>query len=203
MCSSITQQEYWPEYFYPLYWFPTWFKERYLIVIHYAKLQYGAGGFCILGSVPIIVFFFVLQFNLGHWALATYSLSVYFLTSLWYNMKTYLVENHVYVLGYLVVSGAISFAVCYRMVRKSKQIKSNCVSSGVLESATPFLMTSINGKLHFQYLGTRGKYPNHQFNTMDASIFCSGLNLLIKLSPSSQPHYCLRNSFVVFGSGQL
>ena len=174
-----------------------------LFITQSISIERGVLKTCILGSVPIIVFFFVLQFNLGHWALATYSLSVYFLTSLWYNMKTYLVENHVYVLGYLVVSGAISFAVCYRMVRKSKQIKSNSLSRVVYLSATLFLVTSINGKLHFQYLGTRGKYPNHQFNTMDASIFCSGLDLLIKLSPSSQPHYCLRNSFVVFGSGQL
>jgi len=67
--------------------------------------------------LSLVLFSYLIQrkFNLGRWALATYSLSVYFLTSLWYNVKTYLIQNHVYVLGYLVASGAISFATCYRM----------------------------------------------------------------------------------------
>ena len=66
-------------------------------------------------SLVVVSYLIQRKFSLGHWALATYSLSVYFLTSLWLNLKTYLIENHVYVLGYLVVSGAISFALIYRM----------------------------------------------------------------------------------------
>ena len=50
------------------------------------------------------------------WMVGMYSLSLYFLTSLWYNLKVYLVEHHTYVLGYLIVTGLTSFAVCYRMV---------------------------------------------------------------------------------------
>ena len=46
-----------------------------------------------------------------------YSLSVYALTSAWYNLKTYLMEHHIYVFGYVVVVGLVSFAVTYRMVR--------------------------------------------------------------------------------------
>lgn len=46
-----------------------------------------------------------------------YSLSVYALTSAWYNLKTYLMEHHIYVFGYVVIVGLISFAVTYRMVR--------------------------------------------------------------------------------------
>ena len=49
------------------------------------------------------------------WIMGFYSLSVYFLTTLWMNFKTYAMENHVYVLGYLVVTGALSFAFVYRM----------------------------------------------------------------------------------------
>ena len=30
-------------------------------------------------------------------------------------MKTYLLDHYVYVLGYLVVTGCASFAICYRM----------------------------------------------------------------------------------------
>ena len=30
-------------------------------------------------------------------------------------MKTYLLEHYVYVLGYLVVTGSVSFGICYRM----------------------------------------------------------------------------------------
>ena len=48
------------------------------------------------------------------WIMACYSLSIYFLTSLWLNVKHYLLENHVYVFGYFVVTGLGSFAICYR-----------------------------------------------------------------------------------------
>ena len=49
------------------------------------------------------------------WIMACYSLSLYFLTSLWFNVKQYLLENHIYVFGYFVVTGIVSFAICYRM----------------------------------------------------------------------------------------
>ena len=49
-----------------------------------------------------------------------YSLSVYMLTTLWYNVKVYLVEHQIYVLAYFVVVGGISFAICYRMVGTAK-----------------------------------------------------------------------------------
>jgi len=66
-------------------------------------------------SLVVVSFLIQRKFNLGKWALACYSLSVYFLTTIWYNLKQYLVENHIYVLGYLVISALISFAACYRM----------------------------------------------------------------------------------------
>ena len=72
-----------------------------------------AGG--VLLSLVLITFLIQRKFNLGKWILAAYSLSVYFLTTLVYNVKTYLLEYHLYVLGYLVVSALVSFAVCYRM----------------------------------------------------------------------------------------
>jgi len=66
-------------------------------------------------SLVVVSFLIQRKFNLGKWALACYSLSVYFLTTIWYNLKQYLIENHIYVLGYLVTSALVSFAVCYRM----------------------------------------------------------------------------------------
>ena len=67
-------------------------------------------------SLIVISFMVQRRFNLGKWALACYSLSVYFLTTIWYNVKLYVMENHIYVLGYLVITSLASFAVCYRMV---------------------------------------------------------------------------------------
>ena len=66
-------------------------------------------------SLMLVSYLIQRKFNLRYWMVAMYSLSAYFLTSLWMNVQSYLIDNHVYVLGYLVVSGAISFAVCYRM----------------------------------------------------------------------------------------
>jgi hypothetical protein len=31
-------------------------------------------------------------------------------------LKTYIIEHHIYVLGYFIIVGGISFAVTYRMV---------------------------------------------------------------------------------------
>ena len=49
------------------------------------------------------------------WILGCYSLAIYFLTSLWYNVKELLVEYHSYVLLYLFVTGLGSFGICYRL----------------------------------------------------------------------------------------
>merc|ERR1712117_676448 len=46
------------------------------------------------------------------WIMACYSLSLYFLTSMWFNVKQYLLENHINVFGYFVVTGIVSFAIC-------------------------------------------------------------------------------------------
>ena len=80
------------------------------VFFHYTT---GVAGGVIL-SLVLVSYLIQRRFNLGHWAWATYSLSVYFMTSIWFNIKSYLIDNHVYVLGYLVVSGALSFVVCYR-----------------------------------------------------------------------------------------
>jgi len=72
----------------------------------------GAGVFL---SLVLLTFLLQRKLNLGRWVLACYSLSVYFLTSAMYNIKTYLIQYHVYVLGYLLVSALASFAFCYRM----------------------------------------------------------------------------------------
>lgn len=44
------------------------------------------------------------------------------LTTLWYNVKVYLVEHQIYVLAYFVLVGGISFSICYRMVRNTLPI---------------------------------------------------------------------------------
>ncbi len=51
-----------------------------------------------------------------------YSLATYFLTSIWYNIRLYMIENYIYVISYLLATGGVSFAICYRMV-KSIQFK--------------------------------------------------------------------------------
>jgi len=66
-------------------------------------------------SLVVVSYLVQRRFNLGKMALACYSLSIYFLTTIWYNLRQYVMENHVYVLGYLVVTALASFAVCYRM----------------------------------------------------------------------------------------
>ena len=83
------------------------------VFFHYTT-GVGIGVFLSLMAVSFLI---QRKFNLGKWILACYSLSLYFVTSIWYNIKVYLMDNHVYVLGYLVLSALVSFAVCYRMVR--------------------------------------------------------------------------------------
>ena len=81
------------------------------VFFHYAT---GVGGGVLL-SIVLVSFLIQRKFNLGKWILACYSLSIYFLTTLVYNIKVYVMEYQVYVLGYLVTSALVSFAVCYRM----------------------------------------------------------------------------------------
>jgi hypothetical protein len=71
----------------------------------------------VLMSLLVMTYFLQKRFRAGWfgWIMACYSLSLYFLTSLWYNLKVYLLENHLYVLCYFVVTGLASFAFCYRM----------------------------------------------------------------------------------------
>lgn len=45
-----------------------------------------------------------------------YSMSFFALSSVWYNFQTFVMENHVYFIAYIVTVGALSFAVTYRMV---------------------------------------------------------------------------------------
>jgi len=66
-------------------------------------------------SLVVVSYLIQRRFALGYWAIATYTLSLYLLTSMWFNMKIYFLANQTYVLGYLIVSAAISFAICYRM----------------------------------------------------------------------------------------
>ena len=68
----------------------------------------GAGVFL---SLVLLTFLLQRKLNLGKWVLACYSLSVYFLTSAMYNIKTYLIQYHVYVLGYLLVSALARYGM--------------------------------------------------------------------------------------------
>jgi len=45
-----------------------------------------------------------------------YSMSFFALSTVWYNFQTFVMQNHVYFIAYIVSVGAISFAVTYRMV---------------------------------------------------------------------------------------
>jgi hypothetical protein len=58
---------------------------------------------------------FQFKFWMSFW-LIFYSLSVFALTTAWYNLKTFLIDHHIYVLGYFFVVGLVSFAFTYRMV---------------------------------------------------------------------------------------
>jgi len=83
------------------------------VFFHYAT-GVGAG---ILLSLVVVTYFVQRRVRAGWfgWILGFYSVSVYFLTSLWSNLRMYLEENQALVVGYLVLTGGISFAVCYRM----------------------------------------------------------------------------------------
>ena len=50
-----------------------------------------------------------------YFAVFSYSLCTYFITSIWYNIKIHLLQNYTYLLGYLIVTGTISFGISYRM----------------------------------------------------------------------------------------
>jgi hypothetical protein len=95
-----------------------------LALFYYAKdlcrnvfFHYTSGvGVGIFLSLVVIIYFIQKRFNLWFgYAVCSYSLATYIITSIWYNMKTYLLEHYIYVLGYLVVTGSASFGICYRM----------------------------------------------------------------------------------------
>jgi len=95
-----------------------------IALFYYAKdlcrnvfFHYTTGiGVGIFLSLVVIIYFIQKRFNLWFgYALCSYSLATYIITSIWYNMKTYLLEQYVYVLGYLVLTGSVSFGICYRM----------------------------------------------------------------------------------------
>jgi len=95
-----------------------------LALFYYAKdlcrnvfFHYTTGvGMGIFLSLVVIIYFIQKRFNLWFgYAICSYSLATYIITSVWYNMKIYLLEHYVYVLGYLVLTGSVSFGVCYRM----------------------------------------------------------------------------------------
>jgi len=95
-----------------------------LALFYYAKdlcrnvfFHYTSGvGVGIFLSLVVIIYFIQKRFNLWFgYAVCSYSLATYIITSIWYNMKTYLLEHYIYVLGYLVVTGCASFGICYRM----------------------------------------------------------------------------------------
>ena len=84
------------------------------VIFHYAT-GVGAG---VAFSLLVLTYFAQKRFRASwaSWVLGVYSVSLYFLTSLWYNLRAYLVDNQAYLVGYLLVTGGVSFAVCYRMV---------------------------------------------------------------------------------------
>jgi len=50
------------------------------------------------------------------WITLLYSLSLYFITSTWYNIKDYMSTQYLpWLVGYLLTSGLVSFAIIYRM----------------------------------------------------------------------------------------
>jgi len=70
--------------------------------------------------LSLIILTFLLQRKLRtplvSWIMAVYSLSIYFITSTWYNFKEYMTEQYYpWVLGYGVGVSLLSFAIIYRM----------------------------------------------------------------------------------------
>ena len=56
------------------------------------------------------------QFNVWMgYAVFSYSIATYIITTVWYNIKIYLMEHYTFVLGYLVLMGVLSFGITYRM----------------------------------------------------------------------------------------
>ena len=73
-------------------------------------------------------FFLDLQFKIHFgYVIFSYSFATFVITSVWYNIKTYLLEHYTYVLGYLVVTGCLSFGICYRMGPVSNQRSLNLI----------------------------------------------------------------------------
>merc|ERR1719242_2016031 len=55
-------------------------------------------SFGVIFSLLLVAYFIQRRFGHGYFALTTYTIFMYFLTSIWFNMKTNLFENQIYVL---------------------------------------------------------------------------------------------------------
>jgi len=81
--------------------------------------QYTTGiSVGLITSVIILTYLLQRRMKKGlfSWIGVVYSLSVYFITKTWYNIKEYLTEQYFHlVVGYVLVAGLISFAIMYRM----------------------------------------------------------------------------------------
>jgi len=72
----------------------------------------------LLMSVVLLTYLVQRRFkqSLFSWMGVAYSFSVYLMTRTWFNIKEYMTEQHIHLLvGYILVTGIISFAIIYRM----------------------------------------------------------------------------------------
>lgn len=82
------------------------------VFFHYTT---GVGvGICL--SLVVMIYFIQRRFKFAYaYAMVSYSLATYIITTVWYNIKSYLMNHYTYVLAYLLLTGGVSFAACYRM----------------------------------------------------------------------------------------
>merc|ERR1719228_1810972 len=72
----------------------------------------------LLMSVVLLTYLVQRRFkqSLFSWMGVAYSFSVYLMTRTWFNIKEYMTEQHIHLLvGYVLITGIISFAIIYRM----------------------------------------------------------------------------------------
>merc|ERR1719228_1956558 len=72
----------------------------------------------LLMSVVLLTYLVQRRFkqSVFSWMGVAYSFSVYLMTRTWFNIKEYMTEQHIHLLvGYILVTGIISFAIIYRM----------------------------------------------------------------------------------------
>jgi len=72
----------------------------------------------LLMSVVLLTYLMQRRFkqSLFSWMGVAYSFSVYLMTRTWFNIKEYMTEQHIHLLvGYVLITGIISFAIIYRM----------------------------------------------------------------------------------------